>query len=553
MAKPDKTSTDDLKRMLRRLERIEAEKSERVQTRGRGSVGARDIPTPPPPQRRSSIMAEETLDDLGRASPPRLPASLLPAAPELSSDVSPAVEAPREHQRNRAPVVIVAIAAVMVSTMTAAAVTFWLMGGLDRAPLNVATSSKSGDHSVSSDARAPREPGLEGLPEQSSGAGTSDASDTASSDAADMTPQASEPLPDVSASTQSNIAVPAEPAPELASTAPAAEPETSNSEQASDAVDASDILAEDRPFDVAVEAAPEDVTAPSPAFGVDAEASEAAAAIISDEEAVPEDPEEPEEPGASGTELNAADIGSTPESSVAALQLPTEAPTPDASVGEPLIPGSIKLISPESVAAEPGIPLLFPITIEANSSQLTGYYVVVSGLTRGSSFSSGIALLFDTWQISAKSLPGLELTAPSGFARRMKLKVELRGPQGETVTRAILMVELPGAARREAGLKELDANGVPPPSEEAQELIDKAEVFLDNGSLQAARMLLERAAAQGAGGAAMMLAASYDPQYASHYSTDHPHPDADHAKRWYKRAFELGLTVAASRLKSLAP
>src|SRR5690606_29493494 len=103
-----------------------------------------------------------------------------------------------------------------------------------------------------------------------------------------------------------------------------------------------------------------------------------------------------------------------------------------------------------------------------------------------------------------------------------------------------LLVELPGTDRSEAGLKELDASAIPPPSLSAQELIDKAEVFLDNGSLQAARMLLERAAAQGAGAAAMMLAASYDPQFASHYSEDQSGGNPARAKQWYQRASELG-------------
>lgn len=541
MDQPDKTTADDLKRMLRRLERIEAQKAERTQARGK-SAGARDMASPPPAQRRSSIITSEVPDDPGQALPPRLPVPPTPAAPELSSVITSADEPRPAHQRGSAPVAT--IAAAMLCTLTAVAVTFWLMGGLDHASMNFGAGNTSADHSVSSDNHASATPGSTAAPGDHTNFGTSVAGNTASnSDVAPPAPQGPESSSNVSASTTSETVVPA--APEAAPETELADLAPSPSELETSAPDTQEAAVESSQSDVVVEATPEDATAPALTPPVEADAAETAVGINSDQETIPDAPD-----ATSEAESKAAD-SSGPESPVAALQSPSEATTPDASMSEPLVPASVRLLSSEHVTAEPGVPLLLPVSIEANSSQLTGYYVVISGLTRGSSFSSGIALLFDTWQIAAKSLPDLKLTASSGFARRMKLKVELRGPQGDTVTRTALIVELPGLARNEAGLKEFDASGVAPPPEGAQELIDRAEVFLDNGSLQAARMLLERAAANGAGEAAMMLAASYDPQYASRFSADHPGADVALAKRWYKRASELGVTIAASRLNAM--
>lgn len=549
MDQPDKTSTDDLKRMLRRLERIEAEKAERVQVRGRRQVGDQEAATSPVPPRRSTIVTAEAPDESGQTLPPKLPSEPPPAASGIANEPGLAAEIRQPRQRHSAPVIIVAIAAVMLSTMTAAVVTFWLMGGLDRDTLNPGFASKTADHSVSTGLPAVAAPATTVEPEHDlagvdgsdnavapSGdlartTGNSDAEEPETRDteaASDDSPPASGMATAEAGADGDFAAVKPEPEPE--ETAPATSASEIADTQTFDDVSASEAPAspEPEPDVAAAEAAPEDLTVPSAAPAEDTGTPDISAA-------------EPED----------TDIDPAPQSSIAALQTPPDTPVADTSVRELPAPGSVKLVSPEGVVAEAGVPLPFPIAIEASSSQLNGYYVVVSGLTRGSTFSSGIALLFDTWQIPAASLKDLKLNASSRLARRMKLKVELRGPQGETVTRTALMVELPGTARSEAGLEELDASDVSQPSQAAQELVDRAEVFLDNGSLQAARMLLERAAAQGAGTAAMMLAASYDPQFAKHYSEDHPGGDPARAKQWYQRAAELGVSAAASRLKAM--
>lgn len=515
MNKAEKAGTDDLKRMLRRLERIEAEKAERARAKGLGQT--RDLSSLPLAKRRPEMSLTERLAEStqsarrGLAQPlylaPEPPAvATPPPLPEIKAANQDGIEAappgrktvsvlsdPREFTKRggrarqgvSAPVVMIAIAAAFMSTLA----TIWLTGGFDGTALDGVLRSVSLKGETQEGERA-------------AGAGSRDIEATAPALTQTDPPGTSEPAARVVS--QDRIA------PDNASPVPKEEPTPDN------------VLAPE-PIDAAAEGSVQAAGGQAPL--TDAETSLAMA--------------EPSMPAAGA-----------PPAPVAAARAQQGADNADAPSG-PAEPTSIELVAPASIAAQSGEPVPFPVTIKANSGDLNGYYLVVSGLKRGSTFSRGIELLFDTWQIPATSLSGLQLTTESGFARRMNLKLELRGPSGEVVQRTTLTVELPGPARRAVGLDGPEAAGDRPPSPAAQELIDKAEVFLDNGSLQGARMLLERAAAHGAGAAAMMLATSYDPQYAHHFSAEHPDPNAALAREWYEKAAEFGVVAARQRLSSL--
>jgi hypothetical protein len=482
MNKPEKAGTDDLKRMLRRLERIETEKAERSQARSNGPVRTRDLSSLPEAKRRADIAPDESLVELAQsprrktlassldqiapeppilAVPPRIPDQLSDQLKEQHKEAErkrvSVLTDPREFTKRGGPkrqgvsagFVILTVSVAFLATLG----TIWLSGGFDRVLLQHA---------------------LQGA-ERFGKAGN---------------------------------AGPESEAPRIV---------------------AGGRIAPDEGPAAETDPAPDHVLAPPPSTAAEGEAR-----------AVVDRPA----PSASDTD----EIG-PPPAPVAALQPPQE--TALSTPLDPVDPASLELVSPGSVSTRPGVPLSFPLSLKAGPGDLSGYYLVVSGLKRGSVFSSGIELLFDTWQIPATSLSGLQLTTKPGFARRMNLNVELRGPSGDRLKRTTLIVELPGAARSTVGLDGPDASGDRPVSEAAQELIDKAEVFLDNGSLQGARMLLERAASYGAGYAAMLLATSYDPQYAEHFSAGNPQPDAALAKRWYQRASELGVSAAGQRLNSV--
>lgn len=107
------------------------------------------------------------------------------------------------------------------------------------------------------------------------------------------------------------------------------------------------------------------------------------------------------------------------------------------------------LAIPPSFIIEAGVASHFPLRLARDAGPVDGGYVIVSGLLRGSRFSSGTEIVFDTWQIPVGALGGLQLTISSDG--EAELAIELRNTQGETVARttAILQGVMPaGAARR---------------------------------------------------------------------------------------------------------
>jgi TPR repeat protein len=75
--------------------------------------------------------------------------------------------------------------------------------------------------------------------------------------------------------------------------------------------------------------------------------------------------------------------------------------------------------------------------------------------------------------------------------------------------------------------------------------------MLSNGDVVSARLLYERAAVAGDGGAALRLGETFDPTFLA-LTRIHARGDAPIAAHWYERARELGETRADILLKALS-
>ena len=73
-----------------------------------------------------------------------------------------------------------------------------------------------------------------------------------------------------------------------------------------------------------------------------------------------------------------------------------------------------------------------------------------------------------------------------------------------------------------------------------------------NGDIAGARLLFERAADTGSGRAALLLGETYDPDVLAGMGVLGAKGDFAKARRWYAKANELGIPIAAERLKALA-
>jgi TPR repeat protein len=87
---------------------------------------------------------------------------------------------------------------------------------------------------------------------------------------------------------------------------------------------------------------------------------------------------------------------------------------------------------------------------------------------------------------------------------------------------------------------------------ELQLLIRQGEQFVAAGDMVTARVVFQRAAETGDAGAAMALAATYDPLVLAKLGVLGVGADVDKARNWYLKAKEFGSQEAPRRLELLA-
>jgi len=87
--------------------------------------------------------------------------------------------------------------------------------------------------------------------------------------------------------------------------------------------------------------------------------------------------------------------------------------------------------------------------------------------------------------------------------------------------------------------------------EEVDQLVKRAEAFLNQGDVAAARLFLERAAESRDPAAILMLGTTYDPDVLHRMGVVGIRPDRERAQLWYSRAAEFGSREARQRLTAL--
>ena len=83
-------------------------------------------------------------------------------------------------------------------------------------------------------------------------------------------------------------------------------------------------------------------------------------------------------------------------------------------------------------------------------------------------------------------------------------------------------------------------------------IVKRAQELLATGDLQAARLLLLRAAEAHDARAAFWLAKTFDPIMSKQLGVADPEPDLAQARKWYQKAEEWGAPEARRQLEALA-
>ena len=88
--------------------------------------------------------------------------------------------------------------------------------------------------------------------------------------------------------------------------------------------------------------------------------------------------------------------------------------------------------------------------------------------------------------------------------------------------------------------------------DEVAGFLRRAQELLVAGDVQAARLLLLRAAEAHDAGAALSLAKTFDPLLSKQFGAADPEPDLAQARNWYQKAEEWGALEARRQLEALA-
>lgn len=241
----------------------------------------------------------------------------------------------------------------------------------------------------------------------------------------------------------------------------------------------------------------------------------------------------------------------------------------------------------KSINGETGTPA--PLDITTNYDGQGEYaFLMFRGIKDGFRLSSGFRLK-ESWAVSLRDLPGLQLIPPAGYKGEFELEVLLVKGRSTALE-----------ARRVAASFGIRAEPAPPPvvtaqaapvphiltsapptadleakplqkkptvsvlgdplkpkrtisDENEKEMLDRAFNFLRDGDISSARLLLEHLARKGSGKGAMVLGQTYDPLFFRSMNTlGGMKPDRDKAMIWYQAAAELGLAGAQQRIEGLS-
>lgn len=88
--------------------------------------------------------------------------------------------------------------------------------------------------------------------------------------------------------------------------------------------------------------------------------------------------------------------------------------------------------------------------------------------------------------------------------------------------------------------------------DEVAVFLTRAQELLASGDVQAARLLLLRAAEAHDARAALLLAKTFDPILSKQFGAADPEPDLAQARNWYQKAEEWGASEARRQLEALA-
>ncbi len=158
----------------------------------------------------------------------------------------------------------------------------------------------------------------------------------------------------------------------------------------------------------------------------------------------------------------------------------------------------------------------------------------------------------DRWVVSLADVDELTLTAPENYTGRFALEVRLRVGRTSTSDPITIPVDIRLPVSEPAPLASAapSAPSLSPAVEDV--MMQRADGWIEKRDIPAARLLYIYLAERGSARGAHALAQTYDPGFLREVGAAGLQPDLEEAKKWYRRAAELGNRDAEDRLRVLA-
>jgi TPR repeat protein len=241
--------------------------------------------------------------------------------------------------------------------------------------------------------------------------------------------------------------------------------------------------------------------------------------------------------------------------------------------GRPIIRVQQLRFDVEDISSEPmpliPIKVLLPTAASLNQAGAsTGTFVLIANIPQGISFSQCMSI-GRNWVVSLSQAEDFAVLVRPGLIGQFQLEFHLIGPGNQPLARTSAMIRLQAgdeakasaaaANQPDAGaVSEQEATATVPPAlapnlnaDEQEILLVRGEQLRDEGGIAAARLIFEELASQGNAKAALALARTFDPSFLANSATSTVAPNLQEARRWYKRAADLGSPEAQSRIAEL--
>ena len=165
-------------------------------------------------------------------------------------------------------------------------------------------------------------------------------------------------------------------------------------------------------------------------------------------------------------------------------------------------------------------------------------------MPEGATFSQGRPYGTAEWNLTPDEIGDLKLKLPETASGGADMRVELMAADGAILATAVTRLDI-AADPRAALILRSDESG------RIADLIAHGHKMIDVGYLAGARAYFRRAAEAGSGDAALLLGATFDPEFINKIGAQGIKADPKEARGWYERAQQLGVKDAESKLKAL--